>query len=83
MEILCGSFMKTEKISFYFSNWSKREHGDTFAVVKEYEENVRIAEKELINNNSEENRSKLHRMNAEYIRYLKMEKSILKQKTQL
>lgn len=37
----------------------------------------------MINDNSEENKSKLHYINAEYIRYLKLKESILKQKTQL
>lgn len=37
----------------------------------------------MINNNTEENRSKLHCVNVEYITHLKAEESIFKQKTQL
>lgn len=51
--------------------------------MKEFEERVRLVEEEVINSNSEENRSKLHELNAEYIRFFKLEESILKQKTQL
>ncbi|XP_055814323.1 uncharacterized protein LOC129883750 [Solanum dulcamara] len=41
------------------------------------------AEENLIILNSNENRSQLHAINAEYITYLKMEDAILRQKTQL
>lgn len=74
---------KFERLVSTLSNWSKNEYGDIFAIVKEYEEKVRVAEEDVINNNSEENRAKLHAVNAEYIRYMKLEESILKQKTQL
>jgi len=42
-----------------------------------------VAEDNLIHNNTEEQRAELHGINAEYIRLMKMEDSILKQKTQL
>jgi len=42
-----------------------------------------VAEEALIVNNSVENRANLHMINARYIKYLKLEDSILKQKTQL
>ncbi|WMV30196.1 hypothetical protein MTR67_023581 [Solanum verrucosum] len=51
--------------------------------VRDHEETVRMAEEALIVNNSAENRANLHRINARYIKYLKLEYSILKQKTQL
>lgn len=56
-----------KRLSSTLSEWSKKEYGDIFATVKDYEERVRIAEEELIHNSSEENRSKLHGINAEYI----------------
>jgi len=40
--------------------WSRLEYEDVFAKAKEYEEKVRGAEEEIINANTEENRSKLH-----------------------
>ncbi|XP_049365117.1 uncharacterized protein LOC125829910 [Solanum verrucosum] len=72
--------MQTEKI---VRSWSKREFGDVFVKVKEYEEKVRKAEENLIQDHTEKNRTTLHELNAKYIRFLKMEDSILKQKTQL
>lgn len=51
--------------------------------MKDYEEQVRQAEIDLILNNIEVNRAKLHALNVEYIKFLKVEESILKQKTQL
>ncbi|KAG5580325.1 hypothetical protein H5410_050952 [Solanum commersonii] len=44
----------------------------------EYENRVKVAEDSFIQNNSEENRTALHEINAEYIRFLKLEDSILK-----
>lgn len=52
-------------------------------VVKEYEEKVRIVEEKVIKNNPEENRTNLHKVNVEYIRHLKVEEVVLKEKTQL
>ncbi|KAK4707382.1 hypothetical protein R3W88_033071 [Solanum pinnatisectum] len=60
------------------SAWSKREFGDTFMQSREYEDKVKIAEEALIQNNIEGNRTALHELNAEYIRFLKLEESILK-----
>lgn len=74
---------KMKRLSTTLITWSKKEYGDVFATVKDYEERVRNAEEEVINNNSEHSRSNLHCVNAEYIRYLRLEESILKQKTQL
>ncbi|KAH0734895.1 hypothetical protein KY285_010602 [Solanum tuberosum] len=47
------------------------------------EERVRVAEENLIQNNTEENKITLHELNAGYIRFMNLEDSILKQKTQL
>lgn len=74
---------KLKRLSSTLSNWFRKEYGDIFANVRTYEEKVRIAEEEIINNNTEENRTKLHGINAEYIKFMKLEVSILKQKTQL
>ncbi|KAH0700920.1 hypothetical protein KY284_015135 [Solanum tuberosum] len=74
---------KMKRITATLSNWSKKEYGDIFTKVKEFEESIRQSEEELMTNNNEDSRQKLHQMNAKYIRYLKIEESILKQKTQL
>ncbi|XP_049348952.1 uncharacterized protein LOC125813502 [Solanum verrucosum] len=74
---------KLKRLSKTLSSWSRGEFGDIFIRVKEYEEKVRIAEENLIHNQTEDNRTTLHELNANYSRFLKMEDSILKQKTQL
>lgn len=74
--------VKMKRLAATLSTWSKNQYGDIYATVKEYEEKVRIAE-EVIHDNTEENRTKLHGINVEYVRYLKLEEAILKQKTQL
>lgn len=74
---------KMKRLASTLSRRSKKEFGDIFVNVKDFEERVRNAEEEVINNNSEENKAKLHQINADYIRHLKLEEAILKQKTQL
>ncbi|XP_055822099.1 uncharacterized protein LOC129890602 [Solanum dulcamara] len=74
---------KMKRLATTLSDWSRNQFGDIYAKVKEYEEVVRQAEENLINMNSNDNRSKLHAINAEYIRYMKMEDAILRQKSQL
>ncbi|XP_015158404.1 uncharacterized protein [Solanum tuberosum] len=74
---------KLKRLSNTLSSWSRREFGDIFSKVKDYEDKVRVAKEHLIQDHNENNRATLHELNAEYIRFLKMEDSILKQKTQL
>ncbi|XP_015158216.1 uncharacterized protein [Solanum tuberosum] len=74
---------KMKRLTTTLSAWSKREFGDIYSKVKEFEEKVKVAEEELINNNTGTNRHNLHYINATYIKYLKIEEEILKQKTQL
>lgn len=50
--------------------------------MKEHEEKVRIFEEEIIMNNTDDNRAKLHAVTAEYIRHMKLEEAVLKQKAQ-
>ncbi|KAG5599223.1 hypothetical protein H5410_030593 [Solanum commersonii] len=63
--------------------WSKMQFGDIYAKVKEFEERVKVAEDNLLQNNTEKHKEELHSINAEYIRYMKLEEAILKQKSQL
>lgn len=72
-----------KRLASTLSNWSKAEFGDIYAKFKEYEEKSKKAEEELIIMNSEDTKTNLHAINAEYVWYLKMEESILKLKTQL
>ncbi|XP_049386507.1 uncharacterized protein LOC125850697 [Solanum stenotomum] len=65
------------------STWSKKEYGNIFSSVINFEEQLKVAEEDVIQQNTEENRTKLHLIIAQYIKYLKLEASILKQKTQL
>ncbi|XP_015160445.1 uncharacterized protein [Solanum tuberosum] len=74
---------KMKRLTATPSNWSRTTYGDIFSIVRDHEERVRVAEEALIVNNSTENRANLHMINARYIKYLKLEDSILKQKTQL
>ncbi|KAM3286888.1 hypothetical protein P3S67_025687 [Capsicum chacoense] len=75
--------VKMKRLAATLSNWSKNQYSDIHVMVKEYEGKVSLAEEDMLNHNTDENRTKLHVVNAEYIRYLKLEESILKPKTQL
>ncbi|XP_049343830.1 uncharacterized protein LOC125808125 [Solanum verrucosum] len=74
---------KIKRLACTLSAWSKGEFGDIFIKVKEYENRVKLAEELFIQTNTEENRTALHELNTNYIRFLKLEESILKQNTQL
>ncbi|XP_049391547.1 uncharacterized protein LOC125855953 [Solanum stenotomum] len=74
---------KIKRVASTLSIWSRMQFGDVFATVRDYEDKVKVAEENLIQNNTEENRTTLHELNAEYIRYMKFEDSILRQKSQL
>ncbi|WMV32724.1 hypothetical protein MTR67_026109 [Solanum verrucosum] len=74
---------KLKRLSNTLSSWSRKEFGDIFGKVREYEEKVRNAEENLINDQKETNRATLHELNAKYIKFLKLEDSIFKQKSQL
>ncbi|KAK4733755.1 hypothetical protein R3W88_008016 [Solanum pinnatisectum] len=74
---------KMKRLTTTLSSWSKREYGDIYVKVKEFEEMIRKTEEKLVSNNTEALIQQLHLINANYIRYLKLEESILKQKTQL
>ncbi|WMV50073.1 hypothetical protein MTR67_043458, partial [Solanum verrucosum] len=74
---------KMKRLTSTLSSWSKQEYGDIFTKVWEFEETIRKSEEELMTNNTKVLRQELHQMNATYIRYLKLEESILKQKTEL
>lgn len=74
---------KFKKLSSTLSNQSKIHLSDIFAKVKEYEEKIILAEKGQINYNTDDKKSSFHQFNLEYIKFLKLKESILKQKSQL
>lgn len=54
---------KIKKLTTTLSAWSKKEFGDIYSKVKEFEERVKVVEYELIDNNTETNRQNLHYIN--------------------
>ena len=74
---------KMKKLASILNTWSKSEYGNIFSMVIDFEEQVKKAEENVIQNNSEENRARFHLINAHYIKSMKLETSILKPKTQL
>ena len=74
---------KLRRLTNTLRNWSKQEYGDVFERVKHYEELVKQAENDMVLNNCVENREKLNAVNANYIKFLKVEYNVLQQKTKL
>ncbi|KAG5585832.1 hypothetical protein H5410_046266 [Solanum commersonii] len=67
-----------KRLASTLSTWSKMQFGDIYAKVKEFDERVKVAEDNLLQNNTEKHREELHSINAEYIKYMKLEEAILK-----
>ncbi|WMV32839.1 hypothetical protein MTR67_026224, partial [Solanum verrucosum] len=65
------------------SEYGKDLIGPWLMIVRDYEDRVKVAEENLIQHNTDKNRTALHEINAKYIRYMKFEDSILRQKSQL
>ena len=63
--------------------WLKEQFGDILKTVRDFDGKVKEAKEKLIQNNSVSKRENLHEFNAKYIRYLKLEGTIMKQKSQL
>ncbi|XP_069155638.1 uncharacterized protein [Solanum lycopersicum] len=74
---------KMKRLTITLRNWSKKEYGDVFIKTKEFEEMVKRAEENILQNNNQENRERLQAVNAQYIRYMKLEQNILQQKSQI
>ncbi|XP_055814560.1 uncharacterized protein LOC129884256 [Solanum dulcamara] len=56
---------KLKRVANTLSKWSRQQYGDIYTTVKAFEEKVQQAEEDIILDNSEENRNKLHQVNAE------------------
>lgn len=61
----------------------KKEFGDIFLKVKEFEEKVRDAEENMIQKTNDTNTQTLNEINPKFIRYLKLMDAIMKIKSQL
>ncbi|OIT07895.1 hypothetical protein A4A49_63152, partial [Nicotiana attenuata] len=85
---VCGNpiwifHQKIKALCAALSKWSRQEYGNIFSRAKEFEEKVRKAEEISAQSNKESDRIVAHELTAQYVKYLKTEEAILKQKTQL
>ncbi|XP_019248523.1 PREDICTED: uncharacterized protein LOC109227780 [Nicotiana attenuata] len=70
-------------LSNALNKWSRQQYGDIFLKAKEYEHKLKQAEMAWAQTNDGNDRQNFHELQANYLRYMKLEESILKQKTQL
>ncbi|OIT37160.1 hypothetical protein A4A49_00689 [Nicotiana attenuata] len=61
----------------------RQEYRDIFCKVKEFKDKVREAEEKRAQTNNEADRAYAHEITAQYVKHLKTEEAVLKQKTQL
>ncbi|XP_059277625.1 uncharacterized protein LOC132031709 [Lycium ferocissimum] len=71
---------KMKAVATKLSTWSRETFGDIFKDAKEAERLVTELEKKLTENNNEENRAKLNKTKADFIRLLKNKDEIHRQK---
>ncbi|XP_060182051.1 uncharacterized protein LOC132611672 [Lycium barbarum] len=71
---------KMKVVATKLSSWSRETFGDIFKDVKEAEKQVTELEKKLTENNNEENRANLSKTKADFIRLLKNQDEIYRQK---
>lgn len=74
-------YQKMKRLAYTLSALSRNVFGDIFQNVRMNEEDVHKAEENYILHQSEATKSALHEINAKYINFLKLEDTILKQKT--
>lgn len=65
------------------SKWSKESIGDVFTNGKQMENDIRELELTYESNNSDSNRQALHKAQAEYTKWIKMQEDILKPKARI
>lgn len=65
------------------SSWSRHAFGDIYEEPKRLEAQRRAPEDISIHNNSTDNKNELSRCRAEYMRYIKLQDSILRQKARV
>ncbi|KAK4724674.1 hypothetical protein R3W88_027453 [Solanum pinnatisectum] len=76
-------YQKLKNISKYLSSLSQNSYGDIYKEPKRLEAQMRTIEENCVNNNSIENRMELSRCRAEFIKYIKLQDSILRQKARI
>ncbi|OIT08479.1 hypothetical protein A4A49_00874 [Nicotiana attenuata] len=74
---------KLKALSHALSPRSRQQYGDIFQKTKEYEQKVKDAELIWAQTNNDADRISLNELKAQYVRHLKVEQDVLKQKTQL
>ncbi|XP_060202996.1 uncharacterized protein LOC132631439 [Lycium barbarum] len=74
---------KLKKLSRILSTWSRQNIGDVNDQVRDWEAKVELLEELDIMNNIDQGRENLNRGYAEYVRWLNLQDSLLRQKTQL
>nr|XP_009792450.1 PREDICTED: uncharacterized protein LOC104239503 [Nicotiana sylvestris] len=74
---------KMKSPSHALSLWSRQQHGNIFQKVKKFEQKVKDAEITWAHTNNDIDRENLNELKAQYVRHLKVEQDVLKQKTQL
>lgn len=71
------------RLSSTLSNQPKVQFGDMHAKVRSFKERIKNSKEELISQATDTARISLHSLNTKYIKFLKSEESILRQKSQL
>ncbi|XP_019244344.1 PREDICTED: uncharacterized protein LOC109224213 [Nicotiana attenuata] len=73
---------KLNNLSNMLSKWSRQEIGDINDQESRWEDKIQLLENIDIDINSEDSRADVNKAHAEYIKWLSMQESLLKQKTQ-
>ncbi|XP_059315667.1 uncharacterized protein LOC132066362 [Lycium ferocissimum] len=74
---------KLKNLAKALSKWSREGIGDVFSTVKDMEEKVKNMEAEYKENETDANKLEMHKAQAEYIKWLKSQNSILRQKARI
>ncbi|XP_060188384.1 uncharacterized protein LOC132617405 [Lycium barbarum] len=74
---------KLKTLARELSKWSRNSIGDVFENVKKFEKEVSDAEPAYLNSDADTDRMRQNKTKVEYIKWLKMEDSILRQKARI
>lgn len=74
---------KMKQVTRRLMTWSKEQIGDVFLNLKEQEHKLLHLELQYIDSNKEMHRAELHMAQAQYTMWLKVEKTLLKQKANI
>ncbi|XP_070040163.1 uncharacterized protein LOC142177349 [Nicotiana tabacum] len=80
---LWSLYQKLKRTASKLSSWSREAYGDIHEEPRRLEREISNLEMILMNDNSGGNRTKLYKSKAEYIRYLKIQDFILRQKARV